>query len=123
MILIAPKPSVIMENFSVDEVSDLPREHKMPEQLIETLAGTYNVGSCICYCRCVNYNVYAFLTDSHIDGVALFALLEDFKEFKCVVPQSGLRLRLKTLLQNLLQSIYGEPSLYYEHHMPNITCI
>ena len=54
--------------------------------------------------RCVNYNVYVFLTDNHIDGVALFALPEDFEEFKCVVPQSGLRLRLKTLLRNLRAS-------------------
>ena len=68
----------------MDEVSDLLWEHKMPEQLIETLAGTCNVGSCIilCYWRCVNYNVYVFLTDNHIDGVALFALPEDFEDFK-----------------------------------------
>ena len=103
LVIIALRPSVIMENFSVDEVSDLLREHKTPEQLIETLAGTYNVGSCKYYCRCVNYKMYVFLTDNHIDGVALFALPEDF-EFKCVVPQSGLRLRLKTLLRNLRAS-------------------
>ena len=63
LVIIALKPSVVTENFSVDEVSDLLREHKMPEQLIETLAGTYNVGSCIilCYCRCVNYNVHVHI--------------------------------------------------------------
>ena len=54
LVIIALKPSVIMENFSVDEVSDLLREHKMPEQLIETLAGTYNVGSCIILCYCID---------------------------------------------------------------------
>ena len=38
------------------------------------------------------------VSDNYIDGAALIELKEDFTEFKQMVPQSGLRLKLKGLI-------------------------
>ena len=37
-------------------------------------------------------------SDNCIDGAALIALKDDFREFKEIVPQSGMRLKLKGLI-------------------------
>ena len=44
---------------------------------------------------CENY----IFTESHIDGIALIALPEDFEEFKYLIPSNGLRMRIKALIQ------------------------
>ena len=38
------------------------------------------------------------VSDNYIDGAALIELKEDITEFKQMVPQSGLRLKLKGLI-------------------------
>ena len=43
-------------------------------------------------------------SDNYVDGSALLALKDDFTEFRLMVPQSGLRLKLKAV-------IGGEPSV------------
>ena len=37
-------------------------------------------------------------SDNYIDGIALLELKEDFTEFKQMVPQSGLHLKLKGII-------------------------
>ena len=39
-----------------------------------------------------------FFSDNYIDGPALIGLKDDFEEFKEMVPQSGLRIKLKALI-------------------------
>lgn len=49
--------------------------------------------ACICVCL-----------ENDIDGGALVALPEDFNELKTMIPQSGLRLHLKSLIRDLCRS-------------------
>lgn len=49
------------------------------------------------YAICV-YDLFLLVSDNYIDGAALIGLQEDFTEFKQMVPQSGLRLKLKGLI-------------------------
>ena len=43
-------------------------------------------------------------TENCIDGVALAALPEDIEEFKTLVPQSGLRIRLKSVIKKYIDA-------------------
>lgn len=54
-----------------------------------------------------NYNYYMYfkLTDNIIDGESLMSLIEDLGEFQMIVPQSGLRMKLKKLLHAQLVSL------------------
>ena len=44
-------------------------------------------------------------TDNCIDGVALAALPEDIEEFKTLVPQSGLRIKLKLVIKKYIDAL------------------
>jgi len=46
------------------------------------------------------------VSDNYIDVAALIGLQEDFTEFKQMVPQSGLRLKLKGLIGKGSSMIY-----------------
>ena len=43
--------------------------------------------------------MYAFI-DNHIDGIALVALPEDYEEFSHLIRSAGLRICIKTLINN-----------------------
>lgn len=45
------------------------------------------------------FNMFLFI-ENDIDGAVLAILPEDFVEFSHLVPQSGLRIKLKQLLRN-----------------------
>ena len=49
------------------------------------------------------YNVANF-----IDGAALAVLPEDFTEFSHLVPQSGLRIKLKAVIERLMTKQFSE---------------
>ena len=44
-----------------------------------------------------------------IDGYALVALVDDLAEFRLLIPQSGLRIRLKKIISN---NVSTSPSAY-----------
>ena len=44
------------------------------------------------------------LAENCIDGTALAALPEDSEEFKILIPQSGLRIQLKAVIKNYMDS-------------------
>ena len=52
----------------------------------------------------VNVYVIYIHTENCIDGVALAALSEDIEEFKTLVPQSGLRIRLKSVIKKYIDA-------------------
>ena len=39
--------------------------------------------------------------ENYIDGSTIYNLVEDFKEFQQLVPQAGLRLKLKNLVESV----------------------
>ena len=39
-------------------------------------------------------------TENHIDGIALGALPDDLEEFKHLIPSTGVRMLIKTLIRN-----------------------
>ena len=47
--------------------------------------------------------------ENYIDGAALAVLPEDFLEFSHLVPQSGMRIKLKAAIEKLMHSDY-QPS-------------
>ena len=49
--------------------------------------------------------------ENYIDGTALLALPGDFEEFQHLVPQSGLRMRLKAAIDKLCSSSMPTPNL------------
>lgn len=57
------------------------------------------------YAICV-LDLFLLVSDNYIDGAALIGLQEDFTEFKQMVPQSGLRLKLKGLIGKCPSMIY-----------------
>lgn len=54
----------------------------------------------------VFYDRSVLVSDNYIDGAALIGLQEEFTEFKQMVPQSGLRLKLKGLIGKGPSMIY-----------------
>ena len=62
-----------------------------------------------------------FLLENYIDGATLAILPEDFVEFSHLVPQSGLRIRLKAAIEKLMCSDY-QPSheVYYFKFIFNV---
>ena len=52
--------------------------------------------------------------ENNIDGAALAVLPEDFIEFSHLVPQSGMRIKLKAAIENLMCSGY-QPSHQVYH--------
>ena len=71
----------------------------------------------------VLYNnfISVIFLDNFIDGEALILLIEDFKEFSHIIPQSGMRMKLKKLIENVcdqqLQARnFGRLKLYSHCH-------
>ena len=94
-----------MERLSVAEVSDLLRAHGFPEVLIRDFSGKNRyISGCSQQVRIQSkaavfiFDLFFLFSDNYIDGAALIGLKEDFTEFKEMVPQSGLRLKLKGLI-------------------------
>lgn len=50
-------------------------------------------------------------SDNFIDGESLLTLIDDLDEFKLMVPQSGLRMKLKKLLTNKSSAVYSSVSI------------
>ena len=49
------------------------------------------------------------IVENMIDGYALVALVDDLAEFRLLIPQSGLRIRLKKIISN---NVSTSPSAY-----------
>ena len=64
-------------------------------------------------------NIDVIFTENCIDGAALAALPEDIEEFKILVPQSGLRIRLKSVIKKYADT----PAIMVMTHMLNFTTV
>ena len=94
------------------EVSFLLRADGMPENLIESLAGNrYSQLKCT---RLFNLSNDKFL-DNYIDGSALAALPDDLDEFKLLVPQSGMRIKLKSIISKYFLNYSQVHTVYGAH--------
>jgi len=60
------------------------------------------------YYYCICHAPFILSIDNYIDGTALLALQNDFEEFKNLVPQSGLRMRIKSVISNRAFSFENE---------------
>ena len=85
-----------MEKLTVSEVTDLLRARGIPDSFVAVLAGMLHTSLCMCVYICNNF----IFTENHIDGTALVTLPEDFEEFKLLLPSSGLRMCIKTIIRN-----------------------
>ena len=60
------------------------------------------------YISTPKYTVYSYLNliilDNYIDGESLMSLISDIEEFKYLVPQSGLRMKIKKIVQEVFYS-------------------
>ena len=50
----------------------------------------------------------AYIVANFIDGEALAALPDDFTEFSHLVPQSGLRIKLKAAIEKIMASNFEQ---------------
>ena len=50
----------------------------------------------------------AYIVANFIDGAALAVLPDDFTEFSHLVPQSGLRIKLKAVIEKLMTSSFEQ---------------
>jgi len=85
-----------MELAKVEDVIMLLTEHGIPEVVLTTFAGKYFI----------IWTMHAsfFAIDNYIDGTALVSLQKDFEEIKSLVPQSGLRMRIKAIINSAYES-------------------
>ena len=83
---------------AVSEVTDLLRAESIPDSLLTVLADMQHT-ACTSLCTCYVGLLYAF-TENHIDAIALVVLPEDFEELQYLIPSSGLRMRIKTVIRN-----------------------
>ena len=49
-----------------------------------------------------HYNNYYIIIDNYVDGFVLKQLMDDFTEMKSLVPQTGLRIKLKQLIEKVI---------------------
>ena len=53
-----------------------------------------------CYAKVMHDNInFLLATENLVDGETLFMLKSNFDEFKHLVPQSGLRIKIKSLIE------------------------
>ena len=90
-----------MEKYSTRDVTELLRQEGLPEMLLDHLAGMNKIYS---NCSGPIIDINFLLTENCIDGTALAALPEDIEEFKILIPQSGLRIRLKAIIKKYMDS-------------------
>ena len=84
-----------MEKFSVSGTSDYLTINGFPKQIVELLAGQ-SQNSIILYVPLVVFVCLIFLSENFVDGSALVRLpYDDINDFKSLIPQTGLRLKLK----------------------------
>ena len=89
-----------MEKFSVSGTSDYLTINGFPKQIVELLAGQ-SQNSIILYVPLVVFVCLIFLSENFVDGSALVRLPnDDINDFKSLIPQTGLRLKLKSLIKN-----------------------
>ena len=100
-----------MEKLSVEDVSKLLSEKKLPDSLIKSFEG-YKFLLHVCLSlylhplllHCLLLDLYkrliysTLLLDNYIDGPSMLMLLEEFEEFKNLVR---LRVKIKDLIQNV----------------------
>ena len=85
-----------MENLNPEDVCQFLRKNNIPDEVVSVFEGMIFIISALFF----NLFLLLFCKVNEIDGASLLLLPEDFQEFQLLVPKGGIRMKIKSLVQN-----------------------
>ena len=89
-----------MENLNIDQVCGILKDNGIPDDTVMTLKCESSDVNFI-----ITYNNKAIYAGNFINGEALLQLPNEHEDFCILVPQFGIRLKIKKLIKDLEQVI------------------